>query len=183
MKSSLAILLAASLSTVTASVPFYDQSRTGQTTLVLENKVPGENPLTLCRPKEFPDCDPKDFLVQIERVDLAPNPPIPGEILTVNANGTVRRTIEQDAYCKIEVKYGFIKLLNTKADLCEQIGNIDMECPIENGRMTIQKDLEIPKEVPPGKYTVHVECYTADDEPLTCLDASVTFSPMLHFGL
>ena len=35
--------------------------------------VPGDNPLDYCN-------DPSDYLVQIESVDLAPNPPLPYEL-------------------------------------------------------------------------------------------------------
>lgn len=49
----------------------------------------------------------------------------------------------------LQVKYGYIKLVNTQADLCEQIKNVDMECPVEKGEITITKDVEIPDQVPP----------------------------------
>lgn len=47
------------------------------------------------------------------------------------------------------MKYGLIRLVNTRADLCEQVGNVDLECPIEKGVLSITKAVEIPKEVPP----------------------------------
>ena len=49
----------------------------------------------------------------------------------------------------LQVKYGLIRLVNTQADLCEQVGNIDMECPIKKGKSTITKDVDLPKEIPP----------------------------------
>jgi hypothetical protein len=47
------------------------------------------------------------------------------------------------------VKYGLITLLRTKADLCDQINNVDLECPIKKGKLTITKTVDIPNEVPP----------------------------------
>jgi hypothetical protein len=49
----------------------------------------------------------------------------------------------------LQVKYGLIRLVNTKADLCEQVKNVDLDCPIKKGKTTIKKDVEIPAEVPP----------------------------------
>lgn len=73
------------------------------------------------------------------------------------------------------VKYGLIRLVNTKADLCEQTEKADLECPIEKGVLDIEKSVEIPKEVPPGKYTVHAEVINYDEKPIACLEAQVTF--------
>lgn len=49
----------------------------------------------------------------------------------------------------LQVKYGLIRLINQEADLCKQVANVDLECPIKAGRITIIKDVELPKEIPP----------------------------------
>lgn len=67
----------------------------------------------------------------------------------MTASGFVNETIVQDAYVILQVKYGLIRLISTKADLCEQIKNVDLECPIEKGKIAIVKDIELPKEIPP----------------------------------
>jgi hypothetical protein len=72
-----------------------------------------------------------------------------GTTLTIEALGTVLETIEEGAYIVLQVKYGLIRLVNTKADLCEQVKNVDMECPIEKGKTKITKDVELPNEIPP----------------------------------
>lgn len=75
-----------------------------------------------------------------------------GQELVIKAHGTVKKTIEQGAYVQLSVKYGLIRLVNTKADLCEQIGNVDLECPVKAGDMEITKKVELPKEIPPVCY-------------------------------
>jgi hypothetical protein len=47
------------------------------------------------------------------------------------------------------VKYGFIKLITTRADLCKEIKNVDLECPIEKGEISILKSVDLPNEIPP----------------------------------
>ncbi|KAJ2983841.1 hypothetical protein NQ176_g395 [Zarea fungicola] len=135
-----------------------------------DNKIPGNSPLEFC------NGDHSDDLITIEKVDLSPNPPLAGKQLLIKASGTVKETINEGAYVKLTVKYGLIKLLTTKADLCEQFGNIDMKCPLEKGKQTIEKTVELPVEIPPGKYTVIADVFNADDTPITCLTATVQFN-------
>ncbi|KUI53767.1 Phosphatidylglycerol/phosphatidylinositol transfer protein [Cytospora mali] len=132
-------------------------------------KIPGNSPLELC-PKAH-----DDDILSIEKVDLVPNPPKAGEDLVIKASGTLDESVEEGAYVVLQVKYGLIRLISTKADLCEQVQNVDMECPIEKGDITITKTVELPKEIPNGKYTVLADVYTKDDEPITCLTAQVVF--------
>jgi len=135
-----------------------------------DNKIPGDSPLQFC-----PGDHSKD-LVTIESVDLSPNPPKAGNELVIKAKGTIKETIEEGAYVLLTVKYGLIRLITTKADFCKEIGNVDLECPLEAGDLEITKSVDLPAEIPPGKYTVLADVYTAKDVQITCLTATVAFS-------
>jgi ML domain len=41
--------------------------------------------------------------------------------------------------------------------------------------MSLTKDVEIPKQVPKGKYTVMADVYTVDKEKVTCMESTVVF--------
>ncbi len=69
--------------------------------------------------------------------------------MTIQARGIVKEAIVDGAYVKLQVKYGYIKLLDTTADLCKEIKNVDLDCPIEEGPIEITKDVDLPKEIPP----------------------------------
>ncbi|KAG6007752.1 hypothetical protein E4U21_005591 [Claviceps maximensis] len=133
-------------------------------------KIPGESPLEHCPNKKT------EGYIEINRVDLLPNPPAAGKALVIKANGTVKKTIEKGAYVNLTVKYGLIRLLTTKADLCEQMGEVDLKCPVEPGERVITKTVDLPKEIPPGTYNVVADVFTAKDERITCLTATVSFS-------
>ncbi|KAF4947494.1 hypothetical protein FSARC_13957 [Fusarium sarcochroum] len=133
-------------------------------------KIPGDSPLELCPGDHSAD------LVKIEKVDLAPNPPKAGQELLIKAKGSVKQKIEEGAYVLLTVKYGLIRLISTKADLCEQIGNVDLKCPVEAGDIEVTKSVDLPAEIPSGKYTVLADVFTVDDVQITCLTATVTFS-------
>ena len=49
----------------------------------------------------------------------------------------------------LQVKYGLITLINQEADGCETIEKADLECPLAEGEMTLTKDVNLPKEIPP----------------------------------
>ncbi|KAI9054672.1 hypothetical protein LZ554_001824 [Drepanopeziza brunnea f. sp. 'monogermtubi'] len=142
----------------------------GQKVLGDGGPVPGDNPLTFCKADHSTD------ILTLQKVNLSPNPPKAGQTLTIEAVGTLLEDIEQDAKVILQVKYGLIRLVNTEADLCKQVSNVDMECPIKKGPITITKDVELPKEIPPGKYSVFADAYTKDGKHITCLEATVQFS-------
>jgi len=133
--------------------------------------VPGDNPLTYCKK------DHDDDILVLESVDLTPNPPVKGNNLTIEAVGTLLEDVNEGAYIVLQVKYGLIRLVNTEANLCEQVSNVDLSCPIKKGKTTITKDVSLPKEIPPGTYTVFADAYTArpESKKIICLEATVTF--------
>lgn len=72
-----------------------------------------------------------------------------GKTLSIKATGNFTEKIEEGAYLLLVVKYGLIRLINQKADLCEQMKNaVDEDCPLI-GEKTITKDVDLPKEIPP----------------------------------
>jgi len=141
---------------------------------VLDDKggpVPGENPLTYCK------ADHSSDILQLDHVNLNPNPPTAGNTLTIEAVGKLLQPLEKGAYVVLQVKYGLIRLVNVQQDLCDQVSNVDLECPIDEGKITIVKDVELPKEIPPGTYSVFADAYTKDGKDhIICLEATVTFT-------
>ncbi|KAG7662211.1 NPC2 [[Candida] subhashii] len=130
--------------------------------------VPGDSPIEICDVTE-------DQLLTLTEIKLTPNPPQAGANLTFVAVGNVAKTIEPGAYVDIDVRYGFIRLIHQTFDLCEEIEKIDVTCPIKDGKQVISKVVEIPEEVPPGRYIVNAKAYTKDDEYITCLYAIIDF--------
>ncbi|CAD0114548.1 unnamed protein product [Aureobasidium uvarum] len=116
-----------------------------------EFPVPGDNPLLFC-------AAPTDNILTIEK-----------------ASGVLSQDVEEGAKVHLQVKYGLIRIINQEADLCENLKNVDLECPLKKGPMELTKDVDLPKEIPPGKYTVLADVYTKDNEKITCLTATVIF--------
>ena len=87
----------------------------------------------------------------------------------------------------LQVKYGLITIIKQTADLCDTVKNVDLECPIEKGKTTLTKEVDLPKEIPPGKYSVVANAETKDEDKITCLQATVEFKRggdvLFHQGL
>ena len=132
--------------------------------------IPGDSPISTCD-----DDLVDDDTLHITHLAIDPNPPEKGQNLTITASGTLEEDVEDGAYVMVDVKYGLIRLLRTKLDLCEQTGKIDLPCPIEKGERTIEKVVELSKAIPPGRYTVNAQVFTKDDDRVTCLNARVQF--------
>ncbi|WPG99652.1 Hypothetical protein R9X50_00247100 [Acrodontium crateriforme] len=131
--------------------------------------VPGENPLLHCQ-------DPKDDILELEKVDLNPNPPKAGQKLVVTAKGTLKKDVEAGAKIHLQVKYGLITIIRQTVDLCDNVQNVDLECPLKKDNETaLTKEVDLPSQIPPGKYTVVADVVTKDDEKITCLTATVEF--------
>jgi hypothetical protein len=138
--------------------------------------VKGENPFFYCSEEAS-----RSHVVDIERVDLSPNPPQKGKSLVVKALGIVKEEIKQGAYVRVEVFVAtHIKLLEKKFDLCELVEDVDIKCPVQKGETTMTKTVDLPDEIPPAKFRVVANAYTADDEPITCLTATVDFGHILE---
>jgi len=134
------------------------------------SSIPGDNPLRYC------DEDHSHDVLTIEKVDLVPNPPLPGQPLTIKAVGVLKDVVEKGAYVVVSVKYGLITLVKETLDLCDHVNEVDLECPIDRGRLILTKVVDIPKQIPPGKYTVRADAGLEDNTPLTCLTGTIIFS-------
>lgn len=133
-----------------------------------EKPVPGDSPIIQC------DATAPQLLL-LTKVVISPNPPQKGANLTFTAEGILADDIQEGAYVEVDVRYGFIRLIHQTFDLCEEITKVDLECPIKKGKQVITKEVEIPNEVPGGRYIVNAKAYTAEDIFITCLSATVDF--------
>ena len=99
-----------------------------------------------------------------------------GKDLVISAKGTVKKAIEAGAMVHVTVKYGLITIINQNIDLCEQVTNVDLACPIEEGDMVLSKNVSLPSQIPPGKYNVFADVTSKDGDKITCLTAQVWFN-------
>lgn len=113
----------------------------------------------------------------MKSISLSPDPPKPGQDLTVTVVGTAQQRVEDGAYANVVVKLGLIRLLTKTFDVCDEARNANatIQCPIEQGDYTVVETVALPKEIPQAKFTVNVNGYTVDDDDMLCLNLNVDF--------
>ncbi|PPQ97561.1 hypothetical protein CVT26_002346 [Gymnopilus dilepis] len=110
---------------------------------------------------DWKDCGQDTDAVRIQSIDISPDPPKPGKDLTVTVTGIAKERIEEGAYVDVTVKLGLVKILSKEFDVCEeaQNANASIQCPVEEGTYTVKQTVELPKEIPPGKYSLENHYY------------------------
>ena len=126
-----------------------------------------------CEPSEQAD----GLAIQVNSIDVTPDPPKPGQNLTVNASGIVKSTVDKGTYVDVVVKIGLIRLLSKRFDVCElaEENDAEIKCPIAPGTYNLTQVVALPREIPPAKFNVHVTGQTQEEKPLLCLDLSINF--------
>lgn len=76
-------------------------------------------------------------------------------MLLIEAKGDFSREVGPGSYVQISVKYGLITLIRQTADLCEQMKNVNEECPLD-GEKVIRKEIALPSPIPPVCETRHL---------------------------
>ncbi|KAF8216127.1 ML domain-containing protein [Mycena galopus ATCC 62051] len=125
---------------------------------------------------EYVDCVPSNP-VHIESIKLSPDPPLPGQDLTVTVKASVTEVIEEGASADVTVKLGLIKLLQKKFDICQEARNANatVSCPVEPGPYEVVQTVALPKEIPKAKFMVLVRGLTVAEEDMLCLDLKIDF--------
>lgn len=102
----------------------------------------------LCRSNAKPSIAVSSFLIFSYSSTNGSNCNLSGKTLTIKAAGNFTAEVVEGAYINLSVKYGLITLLRQQADLCEQMKNVDEECPLD-GQKVLTKDVELPSRIPP----------------------------------
>ncbi|KAF8943869.1 Phosphatidylglycerol/phosphatidylinositol transfer protein [Haplosporangium gracile] len=126
-------------------------------------------------PATIDECGTETDLLKLVSYQLNPNPPLKGEVLVIDAEGFLKEDVVQGAVINLIVKIGLIKLLTKKLDFCEESAKIDKPCPLKAGEQFLHHEVELPKDIPPGKYFVNVKVRNPDDKQVTCLNARANF--------
>ncbi|CDZ96745.1 vacuole protein [Phaffia rhodozyma] len=123
------------------------------------------------------DCGVAGDAVQVESINISPDPPVPGKNLTVSVKGVVIDPINEGSYADVLVKLGLIKLLQKRFDVCDEAENANatVQCPVSPGSYEVSQTVELPKEIPRAKFAIQVRGVTAEDKDMLCLDLFIDF--------
>ncbi|CAH1761058.1 14401_t:CDS:2 [Entrophospora sp. SA101] len=168
MKNIILLLLLLSLVTIVNSI-FLQKIHPQEYSLQLDN-----NAFTVSR--TITDCSKSEDILQIEYINLKPDPPAKGKPLFVDAAGFLKETILNGSYVDVVVKLGSVNIFDERMDLCEKSAEYaEINCPIKKGHRELHREFEIPNAILPGTYIADINAYTSDGRKILCLKVTVTF--------
>lgn len=87
------------------------------------------------------------FPLHIKEIKITPDVVVAGGELTIEAKGYLYEPVLAGATADIIVKLGVVRLLHKKFDLCDELeknkDNVEIQCPIEEGYITVKEKLII----------------------------------------
>ncbi|KAK7463662.1 hypothetical protein VKT23_005603 [Stygiomarasmius scandens] len=141
-----------------------------------------DSPISVAGGWSWKDCGKDSDAIKVKSIEVSPDPPQAGKDLTVTAIGTASETIDDGALVEVTVKLGLIQLLKKEFDICDEArkANASIQCPIEEGEHRVVQTVSLPKEIPPAKFKVHVEGWTANEDDMLCLNLDIDFMNRLY---
>ncbi|CAO3626275.1 unnamed protein product [Mucor hiemalis] len=147
---------------------------------------PGQSYYSRCELSEmgksnvnFVYCGTESDIFQFDgEIKVTPELVTPGAEVTIEAQGTLSEDVDEGTYADVVVKLGLIKLIHRRFDLCEELRNDknELQCPLKKGKVVIKQTVKLPKEIPPGKFSVQAVVYNAEDSDVTCLNVVADFT-------
>ncbi|KUJ11614.1 uncharacterized protein LY89DRAFT_688810 [Mollisia scopiformis] len=146
----------------------------------IESIIKTSEPVEALSEWSYTNCGTDTDAISLHSFTLSPDPPVPGSPLTATFDFTANSEILEGAYVDIDVKLGFIILLSKTIDLCDDsedgvLYDTGVSCPIAAGDYVLTKNVDLPAEIPPAKFTVESRGYTFDDQDMFCVDVVANF--------
>lgn len=140
-----------------------------------DKKKDGDNKLT------WEYCDKEEsakYLLKIDSFTINPDPPKKGAKLSISAKGTLKGSVEDGAKVTYSVKLGLITLKESTEDLCKMLKSLkdkNLQCPVKEGEVSLEKQVDFPKEAPGGTYEIKVDAKGGKDgkETIACVKATM----------
>ncbi|KAI8380711.1 ML domain-containing protein [Blakeslea trispora] len=124
-------------------------------------------------------CSEPHYALKIKSVKILPDIVQPGGEVIIKASGTLYESITSGSVADVKVKMGVVQLLHKRFDICKELDknkdDVEIQCPINSGDLTVTQKVTLPKEIPKRKFMVTVHANTASGHPLTCLQIIVDF--------
>ncbi|KAJ3048096.1 Phosphatidylglycerol/phosphatidylinositol transfer protein [Rhizophlyctis rosea] len=117
-------------------------------------------------------CGTPDDIFKLEYIRMSPDPPERGKPLTVAVKGKLLEEVKEGAYVDVKVNLGFIKLVDQRFDVCENVKEVGKECPLVPGEEEVTHTVDFPREAPPGRYVVHADLTNYDGKHIACINAN-----------
>jgi len=126
-------------------------------------------------------CNPSQaYKAKINKFDLigAGGSTVPrGKPIEVALEGTLEEQVGEGTWAEITVQYRHIQLLQASFDVCEELEGFpdqnELKCPIQKGPVSTRQKVDIPKDIPKGRYDIKVKGLDQKKKELICIIMSI----------
>ena len=128
---------------------------------------------------EYSICKKDISSFELKSLVLTPNPPEKGKKLSIKLNGDLLKSINSGSLLRTVVKYQRIVLFRSTFDVCKELEKPDnklpIKCPIEIGEKTLDYEVDLPDNLPNGKFSVDAELLNENKDLIFCTKIQMIF--------
>ncbi|KAG0172123.1 Phosphatidylglycerol/phosphatidylinositol transfer protein [Apophysomyces sp. BC1015] len=109
-------------------------------------------------------CGSSSDLLTIDSIQYSPNPPVPGQALSVSFKGSLSDQIPDGTEAVITVKLGALTLINQTVDFCSKVApQLGQTCPVPKGQVSFSKQ---------GDYDIRAVVTAPGNKEVMCIDGN-----------
>lgn len=132
-------------------------------------------------PKGWHNCGTHEDLFHIHAFSMTPDPPKRSRQLAVRVAGELSETL-QGGLLNYTVMYGVIPIVQDSLELCEALRMEPKipQCPLKGGNWDVTHEVEMPREVPFGRYTVKAQAWSPQGKRIFCVEGTTVIGIMTN---
>jgi hypothetical protein len=126
-------------------------------------------------PEGWRSCGTPDDVFQVYSLKITPDPPKRSQNLRVQVTGYLAEELTTGSM-NYTVKFGVIPIVQDTMELCEALKMEPKlpQCPLHGGEWDVTHEVEMPREIPFGTYTIRSTASTSDGRQIYCVEGSTT---------
>lgn len=134
-------------------------------------------------PKGWSSCGQASDQFIVKGVFLTPDPPKRAQFMSVRVVGTLKEALAGGRF-NYTVHFGIIPIVRDSLPLCEAL---ELEpklpqCPLRAGDWDVTHQVELPPEVPFGKYTIKAAAWDQEGRQLFCVQGTTAIGLLRGFA-
>jgi hypothetical protein len=134
-------------------------------------------------PKGWSNCGTTNDLFQLGTFSMTPDPPRRSSTLSVRVAGTLAEQLT-GGRLNYTVSFGIIPIVQDSIELCEALKLEPKipQCPLRSGEWDVTHHVEMPREVPFGRYVIRAAAWNNDGREIFCVEGTTVIGIMSANG-
>ena len=123
--------------------------------------------------RQYTECSTSSALLKLETVQFTPRRLQRGGPVNFQIVGTLSETITFGSKIQLSMKYLGFTLLDAEYDVCEQVANYGLKCPLDAGPFKLTQVASVPWIALPGTYVTNIKIHTPAGKEIACINSNL----------